>query len=296
MMEQTATSPTTPSPGLSTAGFTLVELMAGMVIATVLAIALGMVFMSSSEFFIYATQRDEVLERSRRAIDELEVELMTAHVLSVGTAMNGAPLMVYRLPVDIGEDANDNGLLDPGEDTNANGLLDMIDGDVIDPSGDIQWGCREVDGPHLDLPGSAHRINLTFNATGAVSETAQGVDINGDGDTADVYSRGSLIRSTSGGSVRALGGEYMILASPDVNGDRTGDGLPDPLYMVAGETFTDANGDGVYNPPEAFVDTNGNGEWDGFWRIHFTFYSLDSKRNSHLIQVIRQVSPRNTQQ
>lgn len=278
------------------AGFTLFEATITLVILLVVASALTMVFMSSNELFVYANQRGELVERSRRSIEMLEAELMMARVLSVETDGTVIPEFTYVLPIDIGEDGNGNGVLDPGEDENANGVLDRSDGDFYDASANVQWGCLEDGVASLDVAGAPHRVTVRFEQTGTYDESVDNLDLNRDGDTTDTFARGFLRKSTSGGDVHRLGGDAVILAQPLYDGDRNNDGTPDPLFAVGGESFTDSNGNGVLDPTESFVDANGNGRWDPVFTVNLSFFLIDARRNPHLLQVSRSVVPRNPQQ
>ncbi|MEM7164131.1 MAG: prepilin-type N-terminal cleavage/methylation domain-containing protein [Planctomycetota bacterium] len=277
------------------AGFTLFELMIALVILIVISGALTMVFMSSKELFVYANQRGELVERSRRAIDRLESDLMMARIVSVQGDNSLAPEFTYVLPVDIGEDANGNGVLDVGEDENASGALDTADGDFYDQSANIQWGCLEAGIGRLDTPTNPHRITVRFQQTDTYDEATEGIDLNRDGDTTDTYARGFLQQTTTDGEVHRIGGDSVILAQPQFDGDRNNDGNPDPLFAIGGESFTDANGNGVVDVTETFDDTNGNNEWDPIFTVNLSFFLIDERRNPHVLQITRSVSPRNPQ-
>jgi len=272
---------------------TLLEVLVASGVAILLFVALASTVTNASRFFEFATRRDEMLERSRRALDEITEDLALSNALSLETGADGTPTLTFTLPVDVGEDANDNHVLDSGEDADADGILDRTDGDVISDAGEAEWGCEEADGPRLDLPGSPHRIQLAFVRKAILEESDVGADLNGDGDAVDSFSLGSIVRTTSGGLTRSLGGGAFLVARADSNGDRDGDGAADPLLRLGGETFEDANRNGVRDAGETFADANSNGRWDAFWRLHLTAILRDGRDTPRLLHIVREVTLRN---
>lgn len=277
-------------------GYSLAELMIGLALLVVITLTLGTIFVQANNFLIFASQRDELVERSRRLFDELEFELMTARVVRVGSDASGLPQVEYMIPIDVGEDSNGNRVLDAGEDANGNGLLDPMDGDVLSPDQTIQWGCIEADGARLDQVGAQHRVTLSFSSEQILEESALGTDLNNDGDQTDRFHAGSIELRTTGGLTRTFGGGYLLLGVDDPQADRDGDGVADPLFTVTGESYVDSNNDGTWSAGEVFIDENNNGIWDGLWNIHCTFFSTDSNNTDHALQLRRSIASRNPQE
>ena len=274
------------------AGFSLLDLMVTMLLISIVALSLGSLSISTTRFYAQALGRDELLDRTRRVVDEISRELFDARVLSIGD-LGDENQIVLVVPVDVGEDSNDNGLLDAGEDEDGDGVLDLTDGDVTTAGGTIQWGCMEVGGARLDLPGSEHRVTYTFVAQAVVDESAIGADLNLDGDTSDTFEVGSVTRTTSNGAIRFLGSQSVVMGSPDGPADLNGDGVPDPLFSVTGEAFSDSNSNGIYDVGEGFTDTNGNETWDGRWRLGFILLLEDENGEVQFIHMERESALRN---
>ncbi len=189
----------------------------------------------------------------------------------------GSPSLTFVVPVDVGEDTDGDLELDLGEDENGNDGLDLTDGDFTGPNGSIQWGVVEEEGPRLDTPAAPHQAVLRFIAAADVAESAVSFDINGDGDLSDIFQRGSIRLTTTGGRLAEFGRGMILLGKDDPSDDVNGDSAPDPLFSIEGETFTDSDGNGVYSPGESFVDTNGNGAWEG--RLRFNLWVFKATGN-----------------
>ena len=212
-----------------TSGFTILELIVTSGVLGIVLFSVGSAVTTSLSFFEFTTGYGLATETSRRVVEELENDLLSARVLEFGVDGNGQPTVTYLVPVDVGEDTNGNGILDPGEDTNGTGTLDFTDGDVSDPDGTTQWGAVEEDRPYLEMPGNMHRTILSFERLGTVSEAEVDEDLNRDGDLSDRFARGNLVRETTGGFRRELGaGQILVGETPDADLDGNGD--PDPLF------------------------------------------------------------------
>lgn len=270
-------------------GFTLLEMVVSLVVLVIVMSALGMVLRSSQRLFVYASQRGELVERGRRLFDQLERELLVARLVSLETDAGQPPRIVYQVPVDLGEDLNGNGVLDPGEDANHNGVLDAQPS-PFSGSGLVLWGAREG-----NAVWAGRTITLAFEPMGIVTEVELNVDVNGDGDLRDSFARGRLVRTVEGQAPRPLGNDEVLVPHPVAGGDRDADGLDDPMFSVIGEPFVDSNHNGVFDSTENYTDRNGNGRWDGGWALDVSFVLLDTDRGVHVLTLHRQLAARNPQ-
>ena len=218
------------SPGRSD-GFTLIELTVTAAVLGVILYSVGIAVLSSVSFFEFTAGYGLATETSRRIVEELEDDLLSAQLIDLSVDAGGYPTVTYLVPVDVGEDTNGNGILDTGEDVNGNGILDLTDGDVSDPEGVTQWGAVEDDRPYLDTAGNPHRTTLGFERLAVVLEKTVGEDLNRDGDRADRFVRGNLVRQTSAGFRQEYGGGN-ILVGEAADMDLDGDGDPDPLFQT----------------------------------------------------------------
>lgn len=243
-----------------------------LVVLLVLLVSIGAVTRSVTEavgFELIDLEVQEAAESTRSSVDR---NLANARVLQVQTVGAGAPSLTFVIPVDVGEDNNGNLVLDPGEDANGDKVLDLSDGDFTAPDGTVQWGTIENDGPRLDAPGAPHRIDLRFVAEEDIAEASRGYDLNGDGDLADTFQRGHLLYTTTGGLTEEYGRGALLASTSDPQADLNNDGIPDPLFLIEGESFTDSDGNGMFSSGESFTDSNGNERWDGRIRLNLWVY------------------------
>lgn len=110
---------------------------------------------------------------------------------------------------------------------------DPSGGTQVLAGGDVRWGAS-VDG-HPSLTGWAA---LWFEPRDAYDESKTGHDINGDGDTSDVFDVGQIQKRTwdtddAGAAVRELGlGPTMVIQERCKWGrDLDGDGFDDPIFL-----------------------------------------------------------------
>lgn len=115
----------------------------------------------------------------------------------------------------------------------------------VDPTGsgslisgvDVNWGA-EVGGT-----GSLScRAAMAFAPVDSVSEADVGADLNNDGDTLDVFDRGSIVRHVwdESGTLMAdhatLGSNSILQERCNFGGDLDGDGLDDPMFLWNADT------------------------------------------------------------
>jgi len=277
------------------AGFTVVEMLVSITVLVLVIAGVTRLFLDTKNLARATTADLEVAERVRVGLDRIEAEWLACELVALGFDAGGWPRIVYRLPVDVGEDLNGNGILDVGEDANGNGLLDLSDGSVVDASGAIEWGCLENGVPRLDRPGAPHRVTLQYVQTGMFLEADSGTDVNGDGDTVDQFYRGSLVRSTSGGDTLTIAANSVLAPFPDPFGDFDGDGSADPIFELLGEPFVDADGNWIRSPGESYTDQNGDGLWTPVLRVHGWLLVEEELGMPHLFELDRSVRPRNPQ-
>ena len=141
-------------------------------------------------------------------------------------------------------------------------------------------GCAvENGGPRLDTPGAPHQISLQFVADATIDENTEGYDLNGDGDEDDVFQRGHILYSTTGGVTEQYGRGSIVLQTANPLADLNNDGIADPLFFIEGETFTDSDANGIFSSGEAFNDANGSGVWEGRFRLNLWIYKeFDDER------------------
>jgi prepilin-type N-terminal cleavage/methylation domain-containing protein len=87
----------------------------------------------------------------------------------------------------------------------------------VDADGEIVWGPERT---------------VAFESVGSIDEASKGVDINGDGDHSDAFSRCRLVETIDGGSVRCLTGAKFVLNEGAPHGDVTGDDVPDAPFVI----------------------------------------------------------------
>ena len=249
-------------------GFTLLDLTIALTAMLVIFASVGVVAHSITDAVGFEMVQMEVQEVGESVTSAIGRELPRARILDFQGMKAETLSLTYVIPVDVGEDDNGNRALDAGEDTNGNDALDLSDGDFTAPDGSIQWGAVENEGPRLDTPGSPHQINLRFVSEEDIDEALLMFDINGDGDLLDVFQRGNLRYTTTGGLTADYGRAAIFAVEKDPAADLNSDGIPDPLFLIEGEPFTDSDRNGVYSPDETFTDRNGSGTWDGRIRLN----------------------------
>lgn len=251
-------------------GFTIVELTIAVAVLSVLIISVGSVTRSITDAVGFELIELEIQEVGESVTSLVGRDMTMARLVNFQAAGDGAPVLTFVVPVDVGEDDNGNLVLDleAGEDADGDAALDLTDGDFTAPDGTVQWGAVEEEGPRLDTPGTPHQMSLRYAALEDVNEAALGVDINRDGDQVDVFQRGSIRYTTSGGLTMEYGRGAILAVAADPAADLNDDGVPDPLFLMEGEAFVDSDGNGVYSSGESFTDGNGNGTWDGRIRLN----------------------------
>ncbi len=249
-------------------GFTLVEMAIALALLSVLIVSVGSVTRSITDAVGSELIELEVQEVGESVTNVIGRDLAMSRLVGFQAAGEGAPVLTFVIPVDVGEDDNGNLVLDDGEDADGDEALDLTDGDFTAPDVTIQWGAVEEEGPRLDTPGTPHQSNLRYASLEDVNESDLGFDINRDGDQVDVFQRGSLRYTTSGGLNMEYGRGAILAVVADPAADLNNDGVPDPLFLMEGEAFVDSDGNGVYSSGESFTDGNGNGTWDGRIRLN----------------------------
>ncbi len=249
-------------------GFTIIEMAIAMAVLSILIVSVGSITRSITDAVGFELIELEIQEVGESVTNQVGRDVAMARLVNFQDTGNGAPVLTFVVPVDVGEDDNGNLLLDAGEDADDDLALDLTDGDFTSPDGTVQWGAVEEEGPRLDTPGTPHQMSIRYASLEDVNEAAVGVDINGDGDQVDVFQRGSLLYTTSGGLTMEYGRGAILAVVADPAADLNNDGVPDPLFLVEGEAFVDSDGNGIYSSGESFTDGNGNGTWDGRIRLN----------------------------
>ncbi|MBI4582585.1 MAG: hypothetical protein HY717_00935 [Planctomycetes bacterium] len=246
------------------AGFTVLEMAVSVAIFITVVAVCASILTKLTGFYVEALARSDLMESGKVTQEQVFSELFSARVVSLAGTASTDPVLTFVVPV---------------EQPTGTGGSDFVDAD-----GDINWGAVEPTGPQLDLTGDPHRVTLRAAVTGTVAEADARLDLNSDGDLGDSFQVGSLVLRTTGGLERILIPQRLIIGQ--VGGgifDIDGDGVVDPLVQLQGESFVDANGNGIYDRGEAFTDDNGNGRWDGSLSISFPIFSIDRNGQGHRI-------------
>ncbi len=200
-------SPRAEHPG--EAGFTLLEAAIVTIIFSAIVVSIYETVSTGQRSATEFSARAEFEDRAREAVRRLEREFYRARIVEV-EAPPAAPAVVYQLPVD------------PDDD-----------GDFTDASEQIEWGSPEAGN---DQKGGEIRLEWRFDRL--VSEADDGVDLNGDGDAADSFQIGRLVRASAAGQEIPIGPAAVATTAPDPGGDLTGDGAPDPPFAFDDTVLT----------------------------------------------------------
>jgi len=76
------------------------------------------------------------------------------------------------------------------------------------------------------------RTTIRFVTDRTISEAAQGVDLNGDGDRKDRFDLGHLEADRPDGTKEPLTGAWLLQPALNHGGDLDGDGVPDPIFSA----------------------------------------------------------------
>jgi prepilin-type N-terminal cleavage/methylation domain-containing protein len=244
-------------------GYTLVEMSVSMAIFVVLAVMGASILVKTTRFCTESIFRSDIMESGKIGQERLFDQLFSAKVISLlpgGPA--GTPVLTVVVPVEV---------------PIGGGLTDYLD-----TNGKVNWGAVEATGPILDLPGSPHQVTITVRITGTVTEKDAGLDLNMDGDLLDSFQVGTLVMRTTGGEETVLVTGKLVLGEIGKGAfDMDGDKVVDPLFAISGETFTDANKNGVHDDGESFTDTNANKRWDGTLSVNLLAFSRDRDGRGH---------------
>ena len=101
------------------------------------------------------------------------------------------------------------------------------DGLVLDNLGNIQWGMT-LNG--VDVAGATG--TFLYVVDDQLDEGVLGVDLNLDGDQADVLDRGHLERQLSNGQTFRVSGSWILQPAGNHGGDLNGDLVADPIFQV----------------------------------------------------------------
>ncbi len=189
----------------SAAGITIVEMMIVVVILTVVMGGAFMVQMRLTKASAQISSSIESLRAHMNAVSLLRADLANARVESV--AANGTSI-TYSLPV-----------------------FDPITGSILDDDGNVLWGINDGTGPRV---GGWCTVSFSFERTR--SEAAEGFDLNGDGDLADTFDEGRLVKMSDLGARMPLPRTNVLLVSGNPAGDFDGDGINDRLFALNGES------------------------------------------------------------
>lgn len=222
-----------------TQGMTLLELTIAMAILAVLVV----ISLSTSRQMSTASGLESQISESRKIGDDM-VRVLT-------NSLQPAMLPVFNL-------AGDNQLtyLEPVDFDN--------DGDTLNADLKIEWGAIRPDQTGINrqfqdkgwvwndtletwqtvTTEQTFTTTIRFAKTSSFSEATKNIDLNHDGDLADVFAIGRLERVYSAGRVLGdvwqeevvvpLCAERLVQLEGDPRGDIDGNGVPDPLFLMTG--------------------------------------------------------------
>jgi hypothetical protein len=209
----------------------------------------GTLLVRTTGFVTESVFRSDLMESAKIAEERVFDQLFSSKLISLGP-LNGQTALVAVLPLE----------------------LPVGGGPAIDffnAIGDINWGVLEPAGPLLDQAGAPHRLTITVRPTSTLAERDCGLDLNYDGDLLDTFQLGTLqAQTTAGTPITFMVNRLVISEVAKGNFDIDGDKIVDPLFQITGETFTDANLNGVHDSTEVYVDSNKSTHWDGALQVN----------------------------
>jgi hypothetical protein len=240
----------------------VVELLVSTGLIVTVAAMSASIFIKTTSFYTESISRSNVMESAKLAQEKVFDQLFAAKAISLQWPSKNQPVLSFVVPVELP--------LAVGQPSYLNGL------------GKVNWGAVEPTGAKLDAAGSPHRVTLTVVPAGTVTEKECKLDINQDGDRLDSYQTGSLVmRTTESKDTIFLPGKVILGQNGGGTVDIDGDRIADPLFLMAGEPFTDTNKSGVREEGETFVDSNRNGRWDGALAINLLAFVRDRDGQGH---------------
>ena len=193
-------------------GFTLVEVMIAVSIMSVLMMTALTAMKMASDTLAVDILDNMVYSSLETVTGEICEDLQCARVSPLPA--DGAWIN-FQVPVDLDGD----GTVFAGGDT---GLLEL----------------------GVSLGGMPRRGSVTYRfvATNTVSESLIRRDVNGNGNPADVFDIGHILKTMSdplsGWTLTQKRGNGFVQLRGAYGGDMDGDGNPDPIFAVSGDTVT----------------------------------------------------------
>ncbi|MEW6358750.1 MAG: prepilin-type N-terminal cleavage/methylation domain-containing protein [Planctomycetota bacterium] len=206
-------------------GFTLIEIVISSVVLMIMMLAILGTFDVGQDVASLGSANLSAQTMSTRSVSEMTRALRQARI--IGMDATGMWIQ-FQVPVDWAQ-----------VDSDGDGTLDSGDGDILDGADNIEWGAGdnlnwvarytfEIKNP----ADPADPVNLLVEA----EEGRAGIDVNGDGDTDDTFTKGCLREYVwdGGGTLRAHRylTPYSIITTNagGWGGDVDGDGVADPLF------------------------------------------------------------------
>ncbi len=191
-------------------GVTLIEMMIVVTIFSVVVLGTFQVLTSVNDNLAVDIPLGDLENKGRRLVEQMERMIRPSSATQI-TVSSTNSWINFKVPVD--HDA---------------------DGDVLDDSFAIEWGAFEEGVPTL-----SNWTYYYFNVTGTYFEGTSGnIDLNRDGDKTDQFYMGDIIFWTQGGWTRRFGNGMVCVDYLTVNGDVNGDGTPDPIFTLDGNSVT----------------------------------------------------------
>ncbi|MHC4248437.1 MAG: PulJ/GspJ family protein [Planctomycetota bacterium] len=199
----------------SDSGFTLLEVVIVTAVLALVVAMLGTSVVSLADGAASQQRSTVALRGARAAVERMAESLRPAAVNFTG---DGAAELAFQVPVD----AEGNGVLAYAPER---------------PSPDVNWGSGRG-----STGGAGETTVYRFVATDVFSEAEKGVDLNDDGDVADVFDVGHIeeahYETTAAVSLLrppvAFSPDIVLRTRDDELGDIDGDEEPDPMFSWDG--------------------------------------------------------------
>lgn len=231
-------------------GTSLIEMMIAMALITVVLGAIYSFLLTGHNSFLIGTEVLNLQQTSSTLTDQVSSRLIEARLISLNA--NGSAI-TFMVPVE-----------DEG-------------GEVIDSNFNVIWGAVDADD---DVHVGGWYIYY-FEGDETLSEVTLGVDINEDGDMADLFDKGALHVSVYNElgvlqTTLEMSQPFLIQTHPTAGGDVDADDEDDPIFSR--------------------VDTDGNPDTLGMSiRIRFIAVWIDGDTKAYLRKVDTAISFRNPQ-
>lgn len=196
-------------------GFTLMEVIIAVAIISVIMMTAISAMKMAGDTLAADIMDNMVYSSIEQVAGELCEEMQYAPGSSISVSNDGS-WVNFQVPVDLDGD----GTVYPAGDTSQPVELGVIHGGVP----------------------SSGSTTYRFVSTGSVSEAALSMDLNGNGNMSDSFEVGYMEKvmsdTVSAWSIQMRRGNGFVQPKGALGGDIDGDGQPDPVFAVSGNTVT----------------------------------------------------------